>query len=146
MDGEPGFEVDQVLATLRTHDHALIRFEILGHRLLIDFRASNEVEPAVLVLEPVRSLRERIATIRRARPALPIPEELRIIRWPLRVRSLERIGALDVVRERLAGLGAREALRQLAEAIAELETLERQEFRGAITGEGYQTLWPVSSR
>ena len=145
MDGGPGSDVDAVLEILRHGDHALLRFETVAQRLLIDFRSSSEVEPAVHVLEPVRSLRERIMTIRRARPALPVPTELQIVGWSLRVGSLERTGALEVVRERFIEAGASAAVHQLEEAIAELETLERDEFRRAITGEGYRTLWPARS-
>lgn len=145
MDGGPASDVDAVLNTLRHKDHALLRFETVPHRLLIDFRSSSETEPAVHVLEPVRSLRERIATIRRARPTLPVPTELQILGWSLRIQSLERTGALEIVRERLVHDGAAEAVRQLEAAIERLDQLERDEFRRAITGEGYRTLWPARS-
>jgi len=145
MDGGPASDVEAVLNALRHRDHALLRFETVAHRLLIDFRSSDETEPAAHVLEPVRSLRERIATIRRARPALPVPSELQIVGWSLRVRSLERTGALEIVRERFAQDGAAEAVRQLEAAVERLEKLERDEFRHAITGEGYRTLWPARS-
>ncbi|MDA0351476.1 MAG: hypothetical protein DWG79_01085 [Chloroflexi bacterium] len=143
MDGGPGSDVEAVRRTLRERDHALFRFETVPHRLLIDFRSTSEVEPAVHVLEPVRSLRERIATIRRVRPALPVPTELQVVGWSLRIGSLERLGLLEIVRTRLADSGAAETLRQLTAAIERLETLERDEFRRAITGEGYRTLWPA---
>ena len=145
MDGGPAAELEAILDTLRTNDHALLRFETVAHRLLIDFRSSVEVEPAAHVLEPVRSLRERLATIRRARPSLPVPTELQIVGWSLRVRSLERTGALTIVRERFVEAGAAEAVRQLEAAVDRLERLEREEFRRAITGEGYRTLWPARS-
>lgn len=145
MDGGPGSDVDGVLDALRHSDHALLRFETVPHRLLIDFRSSAETEPEVHVLEPVRSLRERLATIRRARPTLPIPTELQIVGWSLRIRSLERTGALEIVRTRFAEDGAAEAVRQLEQAIDRLDALERDEFRRAITGEGYRTLWPARS-
>lgn len=145
MDGGPGSDVDAVRAVLAEHDHALLRFEMVAHRLLIDFRSSSEAEPAAHVLEPTRSLRELIATIRRARPTLPVPEELQIVGWSLRVRSLERLGLLEVVRERFARDGSPAALAQLDAAFDRLEALEREEFRRAITGDGYRTLWPARS-
>ena len=130
---------------LAEQDHALLRFEIINHRLLIDFRSSSEAEPAAHVLEPTRSLRERIATIRRARPAFPVPDELQVVGWSLRVRSLDRLGVLDVVRERFASDGSAQALEQLEAAIDRLEALEQEEFRRAITGDGYRSLWPAHS-
>jgi hypothetical protein len=145
MDGGPGPSVEAVREALGERDHALLRFETLAHRLFIDFRVTPEVEPAVLVLEPVRSLRERIVSIRRARPGLPVPAELQIIGWPMRVGSLERLGVLEVVRRRLRDAGSEEAVRQLDEAIEELNALERDEFRRAVTGEGYRTVWPAHS-
>ena len=145
MDGGPGSDVDAVRAMLRECDHALMRFETVAHRLFVDFRSSSEVEPAVHVLEPARSFRERIATIRRARPALPVPAELQVVGWSLRVRSLDRLGILEVVRDRFARDRSSEASRQLNEAIDQLEALEREEFRCAITGDGYRTLWPAHS-
>jgi hypothetical protein len=145
MDGGLNADVEAVRRAIGDRDHALIRFEAVAHRLLVDFRSTSEIEPAVHVLPPVRSLRERIASIRRARPGLPVPTELQIVGWPLRVRSLERLGILETVRERLTAVGAHEALAQLAAAIEELEAAERDEYRRAITGEGYRTLWPARS-
>lgn len=145
MDGGPSADIEAVRETLTGRDHALIRFEVIPQRLFIDFRSSAEAEPAVHVLEPARSLRERIATIRRARPALPVPAELQIVGWSLRVGALERLGLLEVVRARFASDGSSEALRQLEEAITQLEALEREETRRAITGDGYRTLWPAHS-
>jgi hypothetical protein len=142
VDGTNSFNLDDVRDVISAQDHALLRFATLSQRLFLDFRGSEEIEPAVHVLPPVNSLRERIATIRRARPALPIPGELRVIGWPLRVGSLERLGVLDVIRGRFAADGASEALRQLADAIDQLERAERDELRRAITGDGYRTLWP----
>ena len=145
MDGGLDPDVESLREMFRDRDHALMRFETVAYRLLIDFRSGNDVGPAVHVLNPVRSLRERIATIRRARPSLPIPTDLQIVGWPLRVRSLERLGILEVIRQRLADDGAIEAIRQLEIAIDELEALEQDEVRRAITGDGYRTLWPARS-
>ena len=61
--------------------------------------------------------------------------------WPFRVRSLERLGVNDLVRERFAALDALEAIGELSEAQEELVRIEREELRRAITGDGYRTLW-----
>ena len=103
----------------------------------------RSIPDRVLVLPPVRSLRGRLRGIRQARPGLPPIDQLNAVAWPLRVRGLERLGALDVVRERLAAEDAFDALRELDEALDLLDGYERQEERRAITGEGYRTLWPV---
>ncbi len=144
MDGG-AFHIDHqaLREALGSVEHVLVRFATVGERLFIDFRGGQHERPAVLVLPPVRSLRGRLRGIRQARPGLPPIDQLNAVAWPLRVRGLERLGALDVVRERLAGEDAFDALRELDEALDLLDGYERQEERRAITGEGYRTLWPV---
>jgi hypothetical protein len=45
-------------------------------RLFVDFRISSEMEPAILVLQSVNSFRERLVSLQRARPELPVPDQL----------------------------------------------------------------------
>lgn len=142
MDGHPRFNVEQLHESLLTVDHALIRLTpIITQRLLVDFRSNEQNGPAVVILPEVRSLQERLASIEQARPGFPRPERINVIMWPLRVDALERLGVLDVLRDRFAQLDAFDALRQLDDAFAELLRLERAEYRRAIMGEGYETLW-----
>ena len=118
-----------------------MRFETVTLRLFVDFRTSSEVEPAILVLQAVNSFRERLVSLRRARPEFPVPDQLQVATWPLRIGSLERLGVLDMIRVRLTEAGASEALHQLDDAVQELAAAERAEVRRAISGEGYRTLW-----
>ncbi len=143
MDGNRIFDLDDLRAALEERDHLLMRFETVALRLFVDFRSSSEAEPAVLVLQPVNSFRERLISIRRGRPEFPVPEQLQVATWPLRIGSLERLGLLETIRGRLAADGASEALRQLDDAVHELEAAERDEVLRAISGEGYRTLWPA---
>lgn len=137
------FEVDLsgLRRSLRTADHILLRFEPFPQRLLIDFRESEERGPGACVLPQARTLAERLASVERARPGLPPLRRLRVVVWPFRVRSLERLGVNDLVRERFAALDALEAIGELSEAQEELVRIEREELRRAITGDGYRTLW-----
>jgi hypothetical protein len=143
VDGDRTFDVDELRRVLEARDHLLMRFETVTLRLFIDFRSSSEAEAAVLVLQPVTSFRERLISIRRGRPEFPVPEQLQVATWPLRIGSLERLGLLEAIRDRLSADDAMEALRQLADAIQELQDAERAEVQRAISGEGYRTLWPV---
>jgi len=143
VDGDRTFDVDELKVVLAERDHLLMRFETMTLRLFIDFRSSSEAEAAVMVLQPVNSFRERLISIRRGRPEFPVPEQLQVATWPLRVGSIERLGLLDAIRARLSADGASEALRQLDDAIQELQTAEREEIQRAISGEGYRTLWPA---
>ena len=141
MDGDRTFDLDELRAALEERDHLLMRFETVTLRLFVDFRTSSEVEPAILVLQAVNSFRERLISLRRARPELPVPDQLQVATWPLRIGSLERLGVLDTIRARLVEDGASEALHQLEDAVQELAAAERAEVRRAISGEGYRTLW-----
>ena len=69
-----------------------------------------------------------------------------MVTWPLRIDSLERLGLLDSIRERLASLDAFGAIAELNEAHIELRMLEREEIRRAITGDGYRTLWSQATQ
>jgi hypothetical protein len=142
------FEVDLagLQRSLRTVDHVLMRFQPVPQRLLIDYRSSEEGGPGICVLPQAHTLAERLASVESARPGLPRLERLYVVTWPLRVASLERLGLLDIVRERLASLDAFGAIAELNEAHEELLALEREELRRAITGEGYRTLWPRASQ
>ena len=144
MDGPTGFDVEQLNAALRATDHALFRLTPagVGPRLLVDFRTNERAGCAAVLLPEVRSLAERLNTIQKARPELPLLERVHLITWPLRVEALERLGVLGTVRERFASMDAFDAMRQLDEAYRELLRLQRDELRRAVTGDGYRTLWP----
>ncbi len=137
------FEVDLsgLKRSLSTTDHVLMRFQPFPQRLFIDFRSSAERGPGACVLPQASTLAERLASVESARPGLPPLKQLRVFIWPLRVRSLDRLGLHDVVRARFAALDALEAIPELNEAQEELLRLEREELRRAITGDGYRTLW-----
>jgi hypothetical protein len=142
------FEIDLagLQQSLRTVDHVLMRFQPVPQRLLIDYRSSEERGPGVCVLPQARTLVERLASVEKARPGFPRLERLYVVTWPLRIGSLERLGLLDSIRERLASLDAFGAIAELNEAHIELRMLEREELRRAITGEGYRTLWPQATQ
>ena len=123
------------------HDHLVFRFSTIPLRLFVDFRTSAEEGPGAFVLPPVDSVRERMRSIRAVRPNFPRPGRVNVVAWPLRVGGLARLGVVEEVRRRLADMSGFHALGQLDEAVEELEAAEAAEFRRAITGEGYQTLW-----
>ncbi len=143
MDGAFHIDHQALREALGSVEHVLVRFVTVSERLFIDFRSNEHARPAVIVLPQVRSLRGRLRGIRQARPGLPPIDQLNAVAWPLRVRGLDRLDALDVVRERLAASDAFDALRELDDALDQLDGYEREEERRAITGEGYRTLWPT---
>lgn len=148
MDSDSYFDIDReaLAQSIATADHLLFRFATVASRLFVDFRADGSAHPGIHVLPPVKSLAERVASIRRARPELPLPDRLYVVAVPARVRGLERIGALDAIRDRLAQLDAYDQLTELELAYEQLLAFEREEIRRAISGEGYRTLWSRTGR
>lgn len=144
MDGSFELDLDALRASIDTVDHLLFRFGPIPERLFIDFRSTEQAGPGIYTLAQVNSFAERLTTIQEVRPDFPLPERLQVVTWPLRVGALDRLGVLQVARERLAESDAFEAIRQLDETVHQLEALEREEMRRAITGEGYHTLWPAA--
>ncbi|MEZ4502523.1 MAG: hypothetical protein R3C39_07850 [Dehalococcoidia bacterium] len=144
MDGAIDLDIERLRSSLRSVDHVLFRLTPTGvtQRLLVDFRSNDTTGPGVHLLPEVQSFAERLRTIERVRGGFPLPERLVVVTWPLRVDALQRLEVLDIVRHRLASEDAYEAIRQLDEAYDRLLTLQRDELRRAITGEGYRTLWP----
>ena len=143
---DSSYHIDRAALTAAIHDrdHLIFRFATIALRLFVDFRQSEEDGPAVFVLPPAASVRERMLSIREVRPAFPRPGRLNLVAWPLRVGGLERLGIVDELRQRLGDLDAFDALAALDAAMVRLEAAEAAETRRAITGEGYRTLWAAS--
>jgi hypothetical protein len=141
MDSFYELDRDALAASIARAEHLLFRFVTVSPRLFVDFRSDGEVGPGVHVLRAARTLFERIATIREARPELPLPERLLVVEVPARVRGLKRIGAFPAIRDRLVEMDAFDQAMELHLAYEQLQAFEREEIRQAITGDGYRTLW-----
>ncbi|MFA7249915.1 MAG: hypothetical protein WC273_09835 [Dehalococcoidia bacterium] len=144
MDSAYEVDLDGLLRTVRASDHVIVRFSTLAQRLLIDFRTSAEEGPGVFVLPAAQTMQERLASIAAARPNFPRPERLYVMAWPLGVSALGRLGFIEAVRHRLAGMDAFAQVRALERAFHDLQRAEQDELRHAITGKGYRTIWPES--
>lgn len=143
MDGSYELDIDALRDSIDSVDHVLFRFGPIPERLFIDFRSSEDAGPGIYTLKQVASFSERLNSIQEVRPGFPLPERLQVVSWPLRVSALERLGVLQVAKERLAEADAFEAIRQLDATIASLKQMEVDEIQRAISGEGYHTLWSV---
>jgi hypothetical protein len=116
-------------------------FPFLRLTLLLDTRSTERDLPMVVVVPMVESVDERMRSLSRLRPRFPRPESMTLIPWPRLVGALERLGVWELIEKRMAQLGG-EALRsRCRDAFAELLQAERKQVRGAITGEGYETMW-----
>ncbi len=142
MDNDYALNVDEIIKTVETADVLTIRFLLLDKRLLIDNRY-NEVDGPMIKLVPrVSSYEERFRSLRRLRPRFKLPEKITAIWWPKYVRTLETTGVWPALTRRMAESGFPSAVRETQEIFEELRSMERQEIRNAISGEGFQTLWP----
>lgn len=141
IDG--GYDID-IEAVMQNIDEAAVvslHFPILRRTLLVDTRCSPNEGPLVCVVTMVNSSSERFESLRRMRPELPRPESFTMIPWPRSVGSLESTGVWERVTARLLVCGGPEVLIDAKRCLRELRSLELNEYRHAITGSQYRTVW-----
>ncbi len=145
MDNYFSVDLDDVASAIRTNDVIAIRFVVVGQRLLLDFRSTEIDPPLVKVVEPVKSVEERYASLKLLRPRLPAPENIVALWWPRFARSLTTTGMWNRVLERVSETGHPAAIREAEEALRELVALESAQQRAAVQGTGFRTLWSAST-
>lgn len=144
MDNDFSVDLDDVAGAIRTNDVIAIRFVVVGQRLLLDFRATELDGPLVKVVEPVKSVEERYASMKLLRPRFGPPEKIVALWWPRFARSLTTTGIWNMVLERVSETGHAGAVRQAEEALRELVELEEAQQRAAVNGRGFRTIWSAS--
>jgi hypothetical protein len=141
MDNDYILNLDEILRTVETAEVVRIRFGLLDKRLLIDNRYSEFEGPLVKVVNRSGSSEESFRSLKRLRPRFPLPEKMTAIMWPKYVSTLQSTGIWNAIVSRVASTGHNESARQCDDVLRELLTLEKQEIRNAISGEGFQTVW-----
>lgn len=145
VDNDYSIDLNEIASTIRTHDVVVLRFVTVGQRLLLDFRCSDIDGPAVRLVEPVKSVQERYANLRKIRPRFRDPEKIVMVYWPRFTRSLGETAAWSEVNARLVESGHPESVREAEQALAELVRAENEHQRAAVLGqEGFRTLWEAS--
>ena len=145
MDNDYALNLDEIIRTVRSADVLTIRFLLLDKRLLIDTRY-NEIDPPMIrVVTRTTSYEERFRSLRRLRPRFKLPDRITAIWWPKYVGTLKTTGIWPALSERMAESGFPDSARECEEIFRELKAMEHQEFLNAVSGEGFQTLWPPSS-
>ena len=120
----------------------MVRFQVVEARLLLDFRTSPSEEPLVKVVPRAGSVEERFRSLKKLRPAFPLPDRILSFLWPRGVLALEESGVLDRLERRLGELGGAAAQTACTEAYDELRREESAMLVAAIRGgDGFQTLW-----
>lgn len=145
VDNDYNIDMSEIAQTIRTHDVVVLRFVTVGKRLLLDFRCSDIDGPAVRLVDPVKSVQERYASLRKIRPRFRDPDKIVMVYWPRFTRSLGETDAWREVNARLVEAGHPESVREAEQALAEVIRAEEEHQRSAILGgEGFKTLWGAS--
>jgi hypothetical protein len=144
MDNAYHLDYDAILKTVRTAEVITIRFVTVPSRLLIDNRFSEVDPPLVKLVPKVSSAEERFKSLKALRPRFKLPSKISAIWWPRPVGSLHERGIWDAIVQRLVDNGYAVQARECEELLDELRRMERLEVVNAISGEGYQTLWPAT--
>jgi len=145
MDNDYVLNLDDILRTIESAEVIRIRFGLLEKRLLIDNRF-NEIEgPLVRLVSRAGSSQESFRNLKKLRPRFPLPDRMTAIWWPKYVGTLQTTGIWPALSERMAESGFPDSARECEEMFRELKAMEHQEFLNAVSGEGFQTLWPRSN-
>ncbi|MGE3961473.1 MAG: hypothetical protein AB7F65_07335 [Dehalococcoidia bacterium] len=142
-DPEPeGIDLAAIKQVIETADVFVVRFALVEHRLMVDFRPDNEGRVYIKIVPPVSSPEERYRFLQRERPGLAPPDQITVFQWPRSITVLRDSGLWAVIEERLASIVGEPGRNQATAAYKEGRRLERADTAALIRGgEGYETLW-----
>ncbi len=141
MDQEFQVDFDEVRRTLDRAEVITLFFPYFRKSLLLDTRRSPADTPLMRVVPMVSSGEERMRSVQQMRPRLGRPESLALIPWPRYVASVKELGVWQLIVDRMIDVGGSPTEVTLERCYRELLREERNEFRRAVTGEGYRSLW-----
>lgn len=141
MDGDFN---ERMRAALRTAEVLSVFFVRVGRSLILDTRRGGAEGPTIVIDQIAASPQARLASFRRLRPELPLPESLTLAPWSGAVREFEAAGLLGTMLERSALEGGRALQAATEQAFNRLVKLERQALREMVRGIGMQTIWQRS--
>ncbi|MCA9848298.1 MAG: hypothetical protein KC461_07175 [Dehalococcoidia bacterium] len=142
-DPEPeGIDLAAIRNVIETADVFVVRFALVEHRLMVDFRPDAEGHVYIKIVPPVSSPEERYRFLQRERPGLAPPDQITVFQWPRSISVLRDSGLWAVIEERLASIVGEPARQQATAAYKEGRRLERADTAALIRGgEGYETIW-----
>ena len=141
IDGGYDIDIEAVVQNIDEAEVVTLHFPILRQTLLIDTRCTPREGPLVRVVPMVNNTEERFASLRALRPELPRPQSITMIPWARGVAALEWAGVWSRVLARLAACGDARTLRAAGRSLRQLRSLELIEYREAIVGRQYRTIW-----
>lgn len=135
IDGGTDLDIEAAIQNIQEAEVVCVYFPAFNQTLLVDARTAPNVAPLMAVVPMVRTAADRIRSLRRLRPQLPRPDSITMIPWGRRVHSLIECGLW-------ANLLARVEDDECAEeCMRRLRSMELTEFRDAIVGRSYQSIW-----
>lgn len=142
-DPEPeGIDLNAIRQVIETADVFVVRFALVEHRLMVDFRPDAEGHVYIRIVSPVSSPEERYRFLQRERPGLPPPDQITVFQWPRSITVLRDAGLWPVIEERLVSIVGEPGRELAASAYREGRRLERADTAALIRGgEGYETIW-----
>ena len=145
MDNEYRIDYSEIMKTLRNADVVLFRFVTVPQRLLVDFRTSDVDGPLVKVVPRAKDAEDRFKSLKALRPRFRLPQKISAVWWPRYVDRMADDGVWDAIAKRIIDAGYPSVAEESVIVLEELRRMERDEHADAIGGDGYRTLWPVSS-
>jgi hypothetical protein len=141
LDSAEDIELDAIATNVAEAQVIALYFPLMRKTLLLDTRTSASDGPMVCVVEMVNTTQERVRSLRRMRPRFSRPDSITMIPWLRRVDTLRDAGVWEHIGRRLMATGGPDAVASGLACLEELRAFEQREYRRAITGERYQTLW-----
>jgi hypothetical protein len=132
---------DRIVAAIRTGEVICLFFPRLGKTLIVDVRHGGTVRPAVFVEAMVSGPEERLKSLERLRPELPLPEEVRLAPWFGFVRTLQESDIGEALLARCAQTGDDAFPGRVRAALEELRAYEARYVRAIIRGELSRAIW-----
>jgi hypothetical protein len=135
IDGGSDLDIEAAIQNIREAEVICVYFPAFNQTLLVDARTAQNVAPLMAVVPMVRTAADRIRSLRRLRPQLPRPESITMIPWGRRVHSLMDCGLWEQLLARVEDDAC------AADCMRRLRSMELSEFRDAIIGRAYQSIW-----
>ena len=135
IDGGSDLDLEAAIQNIEEAEVVCLYFPAFNQTLLLDARTTPNVRPLMAVVPTAHSPADRIHSLRRLRPQLARPESITMIPWSRRVASLMDCGVWTALLARLDDAECAE------ECMKRLRSMELAEFRDAILGREYKSIW-----
>lgn len=145
MDQEFSIDLAEVRQNVERADVVTVHFPYFRQTLLLDTRTSATEGPLMRVRPSTATIDDRIKDLRALRPKFGRPESITYIPWLKFVVSLKASGVWDVLVDRMVKAGGTAQQAEMERLYRRLRTEEWNEYRAAIAGNGYKTIWARSA-